>query len=78
MGNSPGSRANNIYSPDGDKLTEVPLYLSTRQPGNPRISDVKKPFSCSDLAALTAKPENEKGFSTPKKARISSRVNKFY
>ena len=52
--------------------------MSTRQPGNPRISDVEKPYSYSDLVALTAKSENEEGFSTPGKARISSRVNKFY
>ena len=52
--------------------------MSTRQPGNPRISDVDKPFSFPDLAALTAKSENEKGFSTPEKTRISSRVNRFY
>ena len=52
--------------------------MSTRQPGNPRISAIDKHFSFSDLAALTAKSENEKGFSTPEKTRISSRVNKFY
>ena len=52
--------------------------MSTRQLGNQRISDVEKPFSYSDLAALTAKSENEEGFSAPGKAQVSSRVNKFY
>ena len=34
VGNSPDSRANKIYSPTSDKLTEVQLYfMSTRQPG---------------------------------------------
>ena len=28
-GKLPGSRANNIYSPGSDKLTEVQLYIST-------------------------------------------------
>ena len=28
VGNSPGSCANNIYSPDSDKLTEVKLYMA--------------------------------------------------
>ena len=51
--------------------------MSTRQPGNPRISDVDKPFSFSDLAALTAKSESEKGFSTPEKTQISSREISF-
>ena len=44
--NSPGSRANNIYSPGSDQLTEVQLYLSTScQPGSRVIralSDVEK------------------------------------
>ena len=85
MDNSPGGCANNIYSPGSDKLTEVQLYLSTScQPGSrvirgsPRISDVDKPFSFSDLAALTAKSENEKGFSMPEKTRISSRGNSHF
>ena len=57
---SPGSpvdseqcRANNIYSPCSDKLTEVQLYMSTScQPGSQLIrafSDVQKPFIFSDL-----------------------------
>ena len=29
VGNSPGSHANNVYSPCSDKLTEVQLYMST-------------------------------------------------
>ena len=39
VGNSSGSRANNIYSPDSNKLTGVQLYMSTvaRQPGNPSL-----------------------------------------
>ena len=49
VGNSPGGRVNNIYSPGSDKLTEVQLYnhvnfVSTRQPGNPALPDVEKPF----------------------------------
>ena len=82
MGNSPGSGANNIYSPGNDKLTEMQLYISTScQPGSWVIrafSDVEKPFLFSDLAIKTAKSENKKGVSTSEKARISSRVNKFY
>ena len=79
MGNSPGRRANNIYSPGTDKLTEVQLYMSTScQPGNRIIRafrDVEKPVLISDLAVTAAKSENKIGFSM---ARISSRVNKFY
>ena len=40
VGNSPGIRANNIYSPGGDKLTEVQLPMSTSyQPGSRVIRD---------------------------------------
>ena len=82
MGNSTGSRANNIYSPGTDKLTEVQLYMPTSfQPGNRVIRafrDVEKPVLISDLAAVTAKSENKIGFSRSEMARISSRVNKFY
>ena len=64
MGNSPGSCANNIYSPGSDKLTEVQLYMSNScQPGSRVIralSDVKKPFLFSDLVVKAAKSENEK------------------
>ena len=65
MGNSLGSRANYIYSHGSDKLTEVQLNIST--------SDIEKPFLFSDL-----KSEDEKAFSAPEKARISSRVNTCY
>ena len=35
MQQQPGSRANNIYLPGSDKLTEVQLYMSTScQPGS--------------------------------------------
>ena len=47
----------------------------SRQPGSRVIrafSDVEKSFTS------TAKSENKLGFSTSEKARISSRVNKFY
>ena len=64
MGNSLGRRANNIYSPGSDKLTEVRLYMSTScQPGSRVIRaflGVDKPFFLfSDLAAFTANPENK-------------------
>ena len=82
VGNSPGSRANNIYSPGTDKLTEMQLYMSTScQPGNRVIRafcDVEKPVLISDLAVTGAKSENKIGFSMSEMARISSRVNKFY
>ena len=68
VGNSPGSRANNLYSPGSDKFTEVQLYMSTAcQPGSRVIRGV-----------TDAKSENKKGFSMSETARISSRVNKFY
>ena len=48
VGSSPGSHANNIYSPGSDKLTEVLLYMSAScQPGSrdfQAFSDVEKPF----------------------------------
>ena len=48
VGSSPGSRANNIYLPGRDKLTEVQWHLSTScQPGSrliPAFSNVEKPF----------------------------------
>ena len=48
--------------------------MATRQPG----SDVEKTFLFSDLAVKAAKSEKKKGFSMSEKARISSRVIKFY
>ena len=82
VGNSPGSRANNIYSLGTDKLNEVQLYMSNScQPGNRVIQafrDVEKPVLISDLAITAAKSENKIGFPMSKMARISSRVNKFY
>ena len=83
VGNSPGSHANNIYSPGTDKLTEVQLYMSTScQAGNRVIRafrDVEKPVLISDFAVTADKSENKKkGFSMLEKARISSRVHKFY
>ena len=48
--------------------------MSTRQPG----SGVEKPLLLSDLAVKAAKSEKKKGFSMSEKARISSRVIKFY
>ena len=58
------SRANNIYSPGSDELTEMLLLMSTscqaRQPGNPILLYVEKPFLFSDLAASAAKSENKK------------------
>ena len=46
VANSPGSHANNIYSPGSDNLAEVQLYMSTScQPGNRVIqafSDAEK------------------------------------
>ena len=45
-------------------------YYATRQIIR-ALSDVEKPFLFSDLAALTAKSENKKGFSTSEKAQIS-------
>ena len=62
VGNSPGSRANNIYSPGSGKLTEVQLYMSTSCQQGSRafrtFSDVEKPFLFSDLAVKAAKSEN--------------------
>ena len=43
VGNLPGSRANNIH-PGSDKLTEVQLYRSTRQPGYPSLLYAEKPI----------------------------------
>ena len=67
LGNSPGSCANNIYSPGSDKLTEVQLYMSAScQPGSRVIQDlsgVEKPFFLfADLVVKTAKLENKKKF----------------
>ena len=84
--NSPGSHANNIYSPASDKLTKEQLYMSVScYPGCRVIrafSDVEKPYLFSDWAVkaanLTVKTENKKDFSTPEKTRISGRVNEFY
>ena len=46
--NSPVRRANNIYSPGSDKLTEVQLYISTLCQTDSRVtrvfSDVEKSF----------------------------------
>ena len=39
---------------------------------------LKSFFLFSDLAALIVKSENKKGVSTSEKARICSRLNKFY
>ena len=54
VGNSPGSRSNNIYAPSNDKLTEVQLYMSTSVQQGSRVirtySDVETPFLFSDLA----------------------------
>ena len=73
MGNSPGSRANNIYSPGSDKLTEVQFYMSTScQPGSLVIrgfSDFEKPFSVSNLVVKATRSVKKKGFSTSEKAR---------
>ena len=50
VGNSPGRRANNIYSPGSDKLTKVQLYMymsTSCQPDNRVIRtfpDVEKHF----------------------------------
>ena len=76
---SPGSCANNIYSPGSYKLTEVQVFMSTScQPGSRVIrafSDVEKPFLFSVLVVKAAKSENKynvQGFSTSEKAQISS------
>ena len=75
VGKSPGSRANNIYSPGSGKLTEKQLHVNfmlIRQPGNPNLSlTLKNLFLLSDLAVKAAKSENKKGFSTSDKARTS-------
>ena len=42
------------------------------------FSDIEKLFLFSDLADEAVKSESNNGFSTSEKARISSRVNKFY
>ena len=65
------SRANDIYSPGSDKLTEVQLYMSTScQPGSQVIrtfSDIEKPLFCSEYAVKASKSETDKGFSTSEK-----------
>ena len=70
-----------IHPCGSDELTEMQLLMSTscqaRQPGNPILLYVEKPFLFSDLAAKAAKSENKKGFSTSETACISSWVNKF-
>ena len=81
MGNSSGSRANNVYSPGSDKFPDVQLYMSTScQLGIREIrafSDIEKPLLYSDLAVKAVKSENKKkGFSTSENARISSRLYK--
>ena len=80
VGNSPGSCANNIYSPGSDKLTEVQLYMSTSfQPGSWVIrafSDVEKPFLFSNLVNKAAKSDNKKDFSMSENAQICSRTNR--
>ena len=77
MDSSPGSRANNIYSPGRDKLTEGQLYMSVScQPGSRVIrafSDAGKPFLFSNLAVTAAKSGNKTGFPTSEKVRTSSR-----
>ena len=83
MGISPGSRANNMYSPGCEKLTEVQLYMSVScQPGSQVIRPsltLKNLFLFSDLEVKAAKLENEKVFfSKLEKTRINNRVNKFY
>ena len=40
--------------------------MSTRQPGNPSLLGVEKPFLFSDLAVKAAKSENKKGLSASK------------
>ena len=61
MGDSPGSRANNMYSVGSDKSTEVQLYMSTLyHTGSPvirAIPGVEKPFLFSNLAVKAAKSE---------------------
>ena len=54
VGNSAGSRANNIYSHGSEKFTKVQWYMSTScQPGSRVISEVEKPFLFSDLVAVS-------------------------
>ena len=81
MGSSHDSRANNIYSSGCDKLTEMQLYMSIScQPGSPEIrafSDAEKHFFYFLIWRLKP-PNQKKGFSMSKKARISSQVSKFY
>ena len=60
LGNLPGSHANNIYLLGSDKLNEVQLYMSTRQP-QPSLT-LKSLFMWSDLAVKAAKSENKKSF----------------
>ena len=64
VGNLPGSRANNLYSPGSDKLTEEHLCMSSSCQLGSRVirafSDVEKPFFISDLAVSAAKSENKR------------------
>ena len=77
MGNSPGSRANNIYSPDSDKMTEARLYGSTScQPGSLVIGAffyIEQSFLFPDLAVKAAKSENKKRLFNVREALVSSR-----
>ena len=69
VGNSPGSHANNVYSPRSDKLTEVQHVTCQLH------VKVEKPF-CFLIGSLSLQIRNKKGFSMSD--RISSRVNTFY
>ena len=88
MDSSPCSVANNIYSPGSDKVTEVQMYMSNSCQPRSRVirafSELHS-FFCffffflfSDFAIKATKSENKKGFSISVKARISSRVHKFF
>ena len=82
MGYSSGCHANNIYLPDSGKRTEVQLYMSTACQPDSRVirafSGVEMQFIFSVMAVKAAQSENEKRLFNVEKARISSRVNKFY
>ena len=68
MGNSRGSRANNIYSPGIDKLTEVSALCQPESRVIRASSDAEKPFFLfSDFAVKAANSENKKNFSTTEK-----------
>ena len=56
MGNSPISRAKNIYSPEWSAIEHV-NSMSTRQPGNPKSENkkIKKGFSTSEKARIRAR-----------------------